>query len=208
MKKKLKMMKITICLLFFVLAVCLSAVYAQNTLFDRPANVIDANISCIQAMPVTIPFGIREKFRTEGPGTPATNYCIDGMTSPLVGDLNGDGKPEIIMMGVTEGYTGGAALTPRYILIYNGQTGARMFRYDLGAGAAALTGDVYHRSPSQIAVADLDGDGSGEIVVTTLGDGRVRALKPIFNGATITGMTEMWVGHINGTPINLFCAVF
>jgi hypothetical protein len=132
--------------------------------YNLPVNVIDKNISCYNIMPSNIPFGIREKFRTEN-GNPASGYCIDGFTAPLVGDLNGDGKPEIVMLGVTDGFAGGAAVTVRYILIYNGQDGTRMYRHNLGT--SYVMGNPYHRSPAQIAIADLDNDGIGEIVLTT-----------------------------------------
>ncbi|MDR3061264.1 MAG: hypothetical protein LBU57_04010, partial [Dysgonamonadaceae bacterium] len=168
------------------------------TEFNYPVNVIDENVSCYTEMNSDITFGIREKFKTEN-GSPATGYCIDGMSSPLVGDLNSDGKPEIVMMGVTNGFAAGASLSVRYINIYNGQTGERIYRYDMGT--SFTMGDPYHRAPGQLALADLDNDGIGEIVVATP-NGMVRAFKPVFDGTTITGMNQMWVGKANGIDVS------
>ena len=170
------------------------------TAYGFPANIIDADITCYDEMPPNIKFGIKEKYRTTATptdtlSTPATGYCIDGYQSPMVGDLNGDGKPEIVHMGVPDGYTVGTALSHRYINIYNGQTGHLMYRYDFGA-ALSMGGAVpYHRAPSQIALADLDNDGMGEIIATMF-DGRVRAYKPKFSGALCTGLDTMWMAPV------------
>ena len=172
----------------------------SRTKYDHPVNVIDANVTCYQNMQTNIKFGIREKFSTTQEGT-AANNCIDGFSSPLVGDLNGDGKPEIIIMGVTNGFSAGTPVYQRYINIYNGQTGVRMYQHDLGTNYATGLSPRYHRAPSQLAIADLDRDGIGEIVVAS-NDGSVRAYKPVFDGATITGMNLMWTGHANGKPVS------
>ena len=168
--------------------------------YNLPTNVIDENVQCYNTMPSNIPFGIREKFRTSN----STGDCIDGFTAPLVGDLNGDGKPEIVMMGITGAFATGADVYVRYINIYNGQTGALMYRHDLGS---QHMGNPYHRAPSQIAIADLDNDGIGEIVVAMpdgsgVQNGLVRAFKPVFNGTTITALNTMWTGNINGTNVS------
>jgi hypothetical protein len=75
-------------------------------------------------MDTDITFGIHKKYTTD-PGSPYANNYIDAMTSPLVGDLNGDGKPEIVIMG---NYDDEATTVYKYINIYNGQTGERLIR--------------------------------------------------------------------------------
>ncbi|MDR1338636.1 MAG: VCBS repeat-containing protein, partial [Prevotellaceae bacterium] len=172
---------------------------------NNPANIIDPDLECYSYMPADLPFGIRKKYRTE-PDSGTGDY-IDAMTAPLVGDLNGDGKPEIVIMG-NSGLSGGGASTQyQYINIYNGQTGARLFRYDftaLGTGYSAMDmGSPYHRSPTILALADLDGDGMGEIVMCHSKSGRVAAFKPVFSGSTITAINRMWEGHDkNGSPVS------
>jgi hypothetical protein len=153
-------------------------------------------------------FKIREKFRTGNNSSGAGNF-IDGFTSVLVGDLNGDGKQEIVMLGITNDYASGAIGTNgRYINVYNGKDGSRLIRYDLtelGDGYGNfIMGNTYHRAPSLLALADLDKDGADEIVVCqTDSNGYIYALKPIFNGAAITGMTKIWDGHgSNGAKVN------
>ena len=174
---------------------------------NPPVNVIDPNINCFEFMAKNIEFGIKEKFKTEN-GSPAPTKCVDGFSVPLVGDLNGDGKPEIVIMGVQNSFAEGALVNVRYVNIYNGQTGALMYQYDLSVNSTM--GSPYHRAPSQIAIADLDNDGIGEIVLVTHNNGgTVRALKPVFNGTTITGMNIMWIAPVPyGAPLtanqNLF----
>ena len=168
--------------------------------YDRPLNIISDTTGCIVLMPEDIPFGIKKKFSTEN-GNPASGYCIDGFTSPIVGDLNGDGKPEIVMLGVTGGIGGTARNDARYINIYNGQDGSRMFRHDFGTTYPQNAGTGYHRPTSALAIADIDNDGIGEIVYTRP-DGRVLAYKPIFDGTTITSLNQMWEGNINGTYVS------
>ena len=174
-------------------------VYIEVTMYNTPLNVVPENLTCIVDMPANIPFGIKEKFRTAY----SSGYFIDGLTSPMVADLNGDGKPEIIALGVTATSLGaGAALNGKYLNIYNGQTGDLLIRYDLVGGTGNFSmGAPYHRAPSLLAIADLDGDGTGEIVVAQT-NGKIYALKPIYNGTAITGMTKMWDGHANGTVID------
>ncbi len=166
--------------------------------YNYPDNVIFGDMNCYNVMPSNVPFGIKKKYSTDN-GNPAGNFCIDGFTSPMVGDLNGDGKPEIVMIGVTGFSDGAAARYGRYINIYNGQTGVRMYQYDFEVNFGM--GDPYHRPPSILALADLDKDGMGEIVVAQT-NGRVCALKPSFNGADITGISMLWEGRANGVAVN------
>ena len=167
--------------------------------YNLPLNIIQTDDNCIGEMP-SVSFGIKTKFKTED-GMPANGYRIDGFTSPLVGDLNGDGKPEIVALGVLGGDGGVARNDARYINIYNGQSGARIYRYDLGTSYPQSYATGYHRAPSALAIADVDNDGIGEIVYT-MPDGKIAALKPIFIGTTITGMTQMWEGKANGSNVS------
>ena len=165
---------------------------------DIPLNFISDTTKCIDDMPFGIQFGIRKKF-----DTPHTDY-IDGESMPLVADLTGSGKPVLVALGITEGTDNPSR--GRYIHIFDGQTGSRILQFDLqtlGTGYASPTEfpirvGCYHASLSHLAIADLDGDGLGEIVVAETGPlGRVYALKPVLDtDGKIVNLTKMWDGSV------------
>jgi len=173
--------------------------------YSIPLNIVPAEAECTKDMPANIPFGIRSKFVTD---TPTDYDYIDGFSIPLVGDLDGDGKPEIIALGITGG--NGLDSDGRYIDIFNGQDGTRIVHYDLQANGFALyyqfkirAGSPYHNAPSELAIADLDGDGLGEIVVCETGSsGRIYALKPRLNAdKTIIDLSLLWEGANYKAPL-------
>ncbi|MDR1594350.1 MAG: right-handed parallel beta-helix repeat-containing protein, partial [Prevotellaceae bacterium] len=151
---------------------------------NSPVNMIYPDAECVSPMTGVVEFTPSLKFTTDDDHN-------DGFSTPLIGDLNGDGKPEIVALGVDEG---GAVLAyGRYIKIYDGQTGAQLINFDLQGlgGDYASTSQFflrsvpYHNAPSNLAIADLDRDGIGEIVVCETGsNGRVYALKPTLNSTT------------------------
>jgi len=79
-------------------------------------------------------------------------------------DLNGDGHPEIIMHSET------------YLQIYDGKTGTLLYTERPGTGGNFGSANVYQG----VIVADVDGDGHAELVVTGL---------DIFSG----GGSEQWL---------------
>jgi hypothetical protein len=169
--------------------------------YNNPANIIDSDVTCYNKMS-TSKFGIRKKYEISPKASPSN--WIDAFVSPVVGDLNGDGKPEIVIMGNYADYGATSYTYLRYINIYNGQTGERMYQYDFTLNGYKLMsmGGAWHRPPSSLALADLDNDGTGEIVFTHANSGRVAAFKPVFNGSAIVNMKKMWEGNINGATVN------
>lgn len=90
----------------------------------------------------------------------AGNYT-DGFSLPLVGDLNGDGKPEIVAMSQENNL---AEARSQYLYIFNGQTGKIIIKHTLPV-TQTNRGGGYHGTPSQIALVDADRNGRGEIIV-------------------------------------------
>ncbi|MDR1720378.1 MAG: DUF11 domain-containing protein [Dysgonamonadaceae bacterium] len=188
---------------------------------NLPANVIDENVSCYDMMPSDVVFGIHKKFEsshkrpnsssgyTASQAYPDTANA-DGFQAPLVADLNNDGKPEILIMG-QYGATSVTNITDRFVMVYNGQTGERILQFDLqslgsdyGNASEMNMGTPYHRAPSNMAIADMDGDGLAEVVVCETGNnGKIYALKPTLDGDNnLTGFDKFWDGKIGDNPTN------
>ncbi|MDR2042350.1 MAG: hypothetical protein LBP98_08565, partial [Tannerella sp.] len=175
---------------------------------NNPVNVIYPDAECVFLMSSGVAFEPVLKYVGKSGTTPYVDTDrLDGFSMPLVGDLNGDYRPEIVAMGMSNG-TGTTAQLPGLsgtgdkIIILNGQTGEELYRYPLSnlAGSYTLRYEPRHNSVSKLAIADLDRNGFGEIIVTETGSGgRVHCIEPIFSGATITGMTKRWTGWTGNT---------
>jgi hypothetical protein len=172
--------------------------------YNNPVNVVPSDVECISEMPEGVDFSPVLKYVGKSVDNPYENVDrLDGFSMPLVGDLNGDGKPEIVVMGIDDGEWLGA--TGNKIIILNGQTGAELFRYDLInlKGQYRLRSDPRHNSISKMAIADLDRNGTVDIIVTETGrDGRVYCIEPVFSGSQIVGMTQKWTGW-QGSPTSV-----
>jgi len=234
--------------------------YIIDLAYSPPANMIDADAICWDTMPNNIDFGTpRLMYRTHDT-VPSNNqgglinrnplnHAVDGNSSVLVGDLNGDGKPELVALGITNGIDCALGNTTpnngtfginadgtrvgsyndncetwwanrNRIMIYNGQTGALKLNFELAA--VNQPANNWHASPTPIALADVDRDGFGEIIVCVansqehlwtynggvaqLLDGEIRCYKPVFHSQitdSITHLELMWTGRDgNNNPID------
>jgi hypothetical protein len=180
---------------------------------SRPPGYLDQTefTTCFTTMtPVT--FTSTYKFIT---GKSATSATIDGYTGPtiantaerlygfsipLVGDLNGDGYPEIVATGVPDNSSGGGSMDLQYLYIHNGQTGEKILKFALpSAWGSRSVG--YHDSPCHIALVDADRNGKGEIIVAYGSGGSsatgypftVQSFEVLTDGnKRITGLTSKW----------------
>lgn len=134
--------------------------YVLRSTDENPMGYIDSTvIRCFMDMS-PVDFSPRYKFREVGGAT--TSNALYGFAIPLVGDLNGDGKPEIVALGSYS--TTGVNGYVEDLYIYNGQTGEEIVRYRLPARIYPVRGG-FHGSPSQIVLVDSDRDKKGEIIV-------------------------------------------
>ncbi|MDR1865571.1 MAG: hypothetical protein LBR08_08370 [Bacteroidales bacterium] len=129
----------------------------------RPMGVMDENsLRCFTNMKQD-KFVPQYKFISSGVNDATHKY--DAFSTPLVGDLNGDHKPEIVTLGFADTPTGQASLfgVASYIVILNGQTGKEIVRYPLPAQWRVR--EPTHNTPSWMALVDVDRNGQAEIIV-------------------------------------------
>jgi len=152
-------------------------IYIMSTDAPPMGNLSDQDITCITEFS-TVNFASKYKFITglesgtslvdPGTGQPisASNNSannMDAFSIPLVGDLNGDGKPEIVILSHDNVST--AYAQTKHLYIINGQTGRIIIKHALPVQMNTRGGDTYHGTPSAIALVDSDRDGLGEIIV-------------------------------------------
>jgi hypothetical protein len=97
--------------------------------------------------------------------------------APAISDMDGDGKPEIIVGAAILDNAGNVVGRGRHGMGRSSNVGATSFAVDVdgdGQQEVVVGNALYDNGESDgyVAVADFDGDGKGEIVVT--GDGKLR----------------------------------
>ncbi|MDR0698948.1 MAG: VCBS repeat-containing protein, partial [Tannerella sp.] len=128
-----------------------------------PSGYVDSLlIRCFTHMDSVI-FSPQQKFwqRDGISGNDGQDDALYGFSVPLVGDLNGDGKPEIVALSIDGS---GVNNDSPWLYIINGQTGAVLNKYTLPAKVEHCV-DGFHGSPCQLALIDADRNGLGEIIV-------------------------------------------
>ncbi|MFY9558990.1 MAG: FG-GAP-like repeat-containing protein, partial [Terriglobales bacterium] len=115
---------------------------------------------------------------------PAQNYRVGGgVTSAAVADLNGDGKPDLVVTSGAGGNDGHGVVT---VLLGTGDgTFHRLTGFDSGAGFA-----------TSVAVADVNGDGKPDLVVANCASGIEPGNCP---DEVSDGVVAVFLGNGNGT---------
>lgn len=86
-----------------------------------------------------------------------------GSSIPLVADLDGDGKSEIVTFGIGDNNDGLSA-TAYYLYILDGQTGKVIVKYSLPMNWNLKNNGPFS-SPANMAIVDSDNNGRGEIIM-------------------------------------------
>jgi subtilase family serine protease len=114
---------------------------------------------------------------------------LEMTSAPVIGDITGDGKPEVLAaFGTNISFTRTATL-----LVYNGQTGAEVMRKAFEPGAT-VGGPL---------LVDLDGDDDGRLeVLVNIGSwgrpGKLIALEPELPDLRLTDLAFSAAEHLHG----------
>lgn len=102
------------------------------------------------------------------------SYDYFGRTVAGVGDLDGDGVPDLAVGASGENYPAGAAY------VFSGASGAQLFRWEGDSNVRDEFGYLVH------GAGDFDGDGIADVIVTS---------TPFFNGSPwLTGHVDIYSG--------------
>ena len=136
-----------------------------NTYINQP------NPNC-QFTPTTIPFAMVEKWRTNAAFAP-----MDNRQTPLIGDIDADGTPEVIAKN---------PLTANSLYIFDGNTGA----IELTINSPVF--EVFNDAP---VIGDIDNDGFGEIIVLSDGISSNRRLHCYEHTGALKWISNIAVGY-------------
>lgn len=130
----------------------------------NPMGIVDNHVvRCYGSMQ---PVDFESQFKYITGKVKQVNNKFYGFSIPLVGDLDGDGKPEVVALGLRDNETGWAVANVRYLYILNGQTGKVIVKYQLPVEWSQRAGG-WHGPPSQLALVDSDRNGKAEIILAT-----------------------------------------
>jgi hypothetical protein len=152
-----------------------STAHVYIIVYDKPDNIVEQEDCFAEADQFA--FGIKEQWHKDNTG--------DHRTGVLVGDLDGDGLPEIVAYGYVTADNPNSTLA---IKVYNGQTGAQKAQIVLGV--AMPNGDGLQPVMTAVLV-DADRNGMGEIIFILPSTLKIASYEADITGGNFT-MLPKW----------------
>lgn len=176
---KMNIKKIILSILLILTSSFISAQFLPSTLEKTPGYVNPEDATSCFSFMGPVKFDPAYKWITAYVGSRVDGWTggllnlsserLYGFSIPLVGDLTGDGIPEVVTMGLADGSIG-LYSNNTYIYIYNGQTGRGLKKFTLPL--IWSNRDVgYHGSPSNMVLVDVDPSDDKKEIIMALGNG-------------------------------------
>ncbi|MCB9779809.1 MAG: VCBS repeat-containing protein [Alphaproteobacteria bacterium] len=138
---------------------------AECELVLTPATTVEAKAECTALVDILFPVDVQWQW-TGNADYPDYNVV---MSTPLVADLDGDGKTEVIFTASA----GGDVFSPGLFVVLDGQTGEEVAVY---TGYEEEDGTAwYFWAGGTPAIGDIDGDGRGDVLAMATSDGATTA---------------------------------
>lgn len=157
---------------------------------DGKADIVSTNLD---GNDVTILLGDGKGGFVQPSGTPVP--CGDSPFNVAIGDVNADGRPDLAIVN-----------SPSSTSDHSGRDGLTILLGDGRGGFRPMAGSPFRtdKFPNLVAIGDVDGNGVGDVVVSTPESDRITILLMARNSTVLSRRDVVVGGHPKGLVIHDF----